>query len=201
MSKGLSVPRKFSAADLAGLEELLEQRVTGGAAGYWTFWSPLPPSPTALLALADKAYFGYIGETVLATAFTGVRFALTVIGAGADVAEVGLYSSPLAPNRSNQTLTKLAAAALPNLPFTGIQYQDVIFGTVNVPIATHLWLGIRTNYAVTQPTFEAVGRDVQAGYAMQALATGPLTGLATVAATLMTAPAYADAQIPRICLF
>jgi hypothetical protein len=201
MSKGLSTPRKLSAAENAGLEELLEQRITGGAAGYWSFWSPLPPSPTALLAIADKAYFGYIGETLAAATFTGVRFALTVIGAGADVAEVGLFSSPTSPNRSNQTLTKLTAAALPNLPFTGIQYHDAIFGSVAVPLATHLWLGIRTNYAVTQPTFEAVGRDFQAGYAMQALATGPLTGLATIAATLMTAPAYADAQVPRIALF
>ena len=107
------------------------------------------------------------------------------VGAGAQVAEVGLFSTPSAPNKSAQTLTKIVATGTVDaLTATGVKRNTTSFAQ-NVDAGTHLWAAIRTAMATTQPTTYGLEADMSQGHVLTTTGGGALTGLTTASGTLV----------------
>lgn len=128
---------------------------------------------------SGTAYWAYVGYWPIAGAVGNfVRFRVQTAGAGAQTAEVAIATSPLAPNGGGQTLTKLVAnGTLDSLTAvgTGEKKNTVSMATV-IPAGSHVWVGLRTAMAVTQPTVWAVAADNACGRILSTAASGALTG-------------------------
>lgn len=159
------------------------------------FMSELVKGTTGLLLIADTAYFAYLGKTVAQLTPKHVEFYLSVVGVGTQAAEVGFFSSPLAPNKTAQVLTKLVASdALDDLTAgLGIKRNTAAFATA-IAVGTHLWAGIRTAMATTQPTITGLLCDHAQGHILTTAtagvltAAGPWTGAIVTAALTETCP-------------
>lgn len=137
--------------------------------------SPLSGVSTIGFA-ADRAYFVYVGQLTTARTPKHVEIHVQTAGSGAQTAEVGLFSSPAAPNKASQSLTKLVSTGtVDDLTTTGIKRNTSAFAT-SIPAGTHLWAGIRTNMATSQPTLAALGRDWLQGRILETSTAGALTG-------------------------
>lgn len=157
----------------------------GTGADMWTriFRSPLAPPASTIIPTSGTAYFVFLGRMSQATVIKFVEGFVTVAGVGNQVAEVGLFSSTQAPDKTNKTLTKLAADATVDA-MTGGSFPRVVRNTtafnsgagVSVPAGTFLWAGIRTAMATTQPTFRSLGHDHVQGWMQTTAASGVLTG-------------------------
>src|SRR2546428_5661404 len=92
------------------------------------------------LLIAGTAYYVYLGRLAKGLTVKFVEFHVTTLGAGAQTAEVGLFSTPSAPNKSAQTLTKIVATGtLDSLTAgTGVKRNTASFAQ-NVDAGTHLW--------------------------------------------------------------
>ena len=111
-----------------------------------------------LLTLAKScAYWHYIGKTQTPIIPKKLALLLWAVAAGTQVAEVGLFSTPLPPNKAAQTLTKLAADTMETLS-AGSARVVRNENTLNTEIAagTHLWVGVRSEMQTTQPSFAAL---------------------------------------------
>jgi hypothetical protein len=150
--------------------------------------SRLPSYQTAAVAnVADRAYFLYVGRTARAITPLYVEFFVGTGGTGAQTAEVGLFSSPAAPNKAAQTLTKIeATGTVDDLTTTGVKRNTNPFSTV-VPVGTYLWAGVRFNMATTQPAIWNVGNDMGQGAILGYPAAGALTASASFAAVKIAA--------------
>jgi hypothetical protein len=90
-------------------------------------------------------------------------FMTAVSGAANQIMELGLFSTPLAPQLAGQTLTCLAVAADTGVPtnittclVTSQVKTNIADFTAVIPAGTHLWAGMRTAFtggAGTQPTW------------------------------------------------
>ena len=156
--------------------------------------SPLAPGSAGFLLLTGVAYFVYLGPTPAAITPKFVEFHVSVIGAGTQVAEVGLFSSPAAPNKASQSLTKLVSTGtLGALTAMGVVRNSSAFAT-SIPANTFLWAGIRTAMTTTQPTIWGLGIDMGEGQLLSTASagvltgTGPWTGALITASTSMVAP-------------
>jgi hypothetical protein len=128
------------------------------------------------LLVSGTAYWVYLGQIQVGVTVNFVRLRVAVIGAGAQIAEVALARSPLPPSGANQTLTKIAASgALGALTALGLNANAAPLAAQVLP-GTHLWAGIRTAMAVTQPTLSSLGRDWSRGELLTTAAAGVLTG-------------------------
>jgi len=137
------------------------------------------------LTVTNTGYFVYLGKTKAPITAAFLELNMTVIGAGAQTAEVGLFSTPLAPNKAGQTLTKLVATGtVDSLTATLTIKRNTASFATDILAGTHLWAGIRTAMATTQPTFAAVAYDFLQGNVLTAAAPGALTGLSTVAGSV-----------------
>lgn len=137
------------------------------------------------LLISGTAYFVYMGE---ATSFGNTekfcKFNVTTAGAGAQTAEVGIFSSPLPPNGTNQSMTKIVSTATVDaLTGTGVKANTTSFATSVTP-GTYVWCGIRTAMATTQPTIEGVSGDDSTGSILTLAGSGALTGAGPFAATI-----------------
>jgi hypothetical protein len=137
---------------------------------------PRPPTSGTLLLVSGTAYFVYLGRTLGAVTPARVEFLVTTVGAGAQVAEVGLFSTPTAPSRAAQSLTKLVSSgAIDALTTTGVKRNTAAFATA-VAAGTHLWAGLRVAMATTQPTLRGVMDDWSDGAILSLAAAAVLTG-------------------------
>jgi hypothetical protein len=131
------------------------------------------------------AYFVYVGRMVRDVTVKFVEFHVTTVGAGGQTAEVGLFSTANPPNKSAQTLTKIAAnGTLDSLTTTGMKRSTVALNQV-VPANTHLWLALRTAMVTTQPTCVGLAGDMSEGHVLTA-AVAALTGIASAAGVIPT---------------
>jgi hypothetical protein len=77
---------------------------------------------------SGTGYFIYLGRTTQDITVKYVEFYVSTAGSGAQTAEVALLSSPSAPNKANQTLTKLAATGtVDSLTSTGVKRNTSAF--------------------------------------------------------------------------
>lgn len=137
---------------------------------------------TALLS-TGVAYCVYLGKLQEAKVFKHVKFRVSVVGAGSQTAEVGLFSSPLAPNGSSQTLTKLwADGTIDTLTASAVVKKNTNASVVSIPAGTHLWAVLRTAMATTQITCAVIQDDWVLGFIGFA-SPGVLTGLSSFSYT------------------
>lgn len=129
-----------------------------------------------ILLTSGKAYFVYLGRTVDVLVPTHAQTHVATAGVGAQTAEIGLFSTPEPPNGASQSLTKIVSTSTVDaLTTTGIKANTSAFA---VPVArdTHLWAGIRTAMATTQPELVAVCGDQSRGYVLETAGASDLTG-------------------------
>lgn len=163
--------------------------------------SRLGPAPAGpVLLTTGTAYFTYLGYSIVPLTPKYVECYCEVIGAGAQTAELGLFSSPLAPNKAGQALTKVVATgAIGALGVAGVIRNTAAFAVV-VPAGTHLWAGMRTAMAVTQPTMSSLGGDMQEGFVLTAAGAGVLTGAGPWAGLVVAAAIAATGVAPDLRL-
>lgn len=139
------------------------------------FLSKLSVSGTFLL-VSGTAYFVYLGRTVQQITPKFVEFHVSTLGAGAQTAEVGFFSTPNPPNKSAQSLTKLiSSGTVDALTSTGMKRNTSAFNTA-IAAGTHLWAGIRTAMATTQPTIVALIADMLQGHVQSTAGAAALSG-------------------------
>lgn len=149
--------------------------VVEGADAQRILQSPLGASGTFASA-SGTAYWVYLGRVFRDLVLKHVEFHVSSAGSGSQTAEIAVASSPTPPNKGNQTLTKLGAnGTLDSLTGTGVKRNTSALN-LSVPAGTHLWAGIRTAMATTQPTFVALGADMNQGQVLATAAAGALTG-------------------------
>jgi hypothetical protein len=152
-----------------------------------------------LLGITDTAYWVYVGYLVAPIVAKWVEFHVQTAGAGAQTAEVALASSPLPPNKAAQNMTVLAvSSALDVLTSTGVKRNTIPF-MYCVPPGTHLWAGVRTAMATTQPTYRALGFDMEQGAVLQTASPGALTAT-TYSGAIVAASASHDTPDLRAVL-
>lgn len=144
---------------------------------------------------ADKAYWVYVGRVKRGTTLNKVLCHVTTGGTGAQTAEIALATSDNAPNRASQVLTVVAVdGSLGDLTGTGVLGSGSALGYA-AQQTVHLWAGIRTNMASTQPavyghTFDASNGEVLVTATAGVLAVGSTyTGALVTAAVTWQAPA------------
>jgi hypothetical protein len=131
----------------------------------------------------------YLGKLGADTIVKFVEFWVSGAGAGAQTAEVALGSTPLGPNKANQSVTKLCATGTVDaLTTTGLKRNTAAFNQT-VPAGTHLWAGIRTAMATTQPTIFGRWGDFSQGYMLRTASAGVLTGAGPWTGAKVTAAA------------
>ena len=153
------------------------------------FRSSLPNLGTSITVASGTAYFVYVGRTTQAITPKFIEFWLESqnnTGGGGQTAEMGLFSTPSAPNKNSQTVTKLAAATL-----TATGTEDLNSGppqlvrlvrrnnsafTYSVPAGTYLWAGIRIAMGTNQPMLGGLCQDFSDGLILSTTATTALTG-------------------------
>jgi hypothetical protein len=139
-----------------------------------------------LLLISGTAYFVYLGYSLVPITPQFVETQLTVVGAGAQTAEVGLFSTPLPPNKAAQSLTPLVATGTVDSLTAGVvvKRNTVAFAT-QIAAGVHVWAGIRTAMAVTQPTLGALAGDFAQGWVLSLPGSGVLTGAGPFAGALI----------------
>ena len=139
------------------------------------------------LLLTGVAYFVYLGPTPGIIIPKFVEFHVSVIGAGTQTAEVGLFSTPAAPNKAGQSLSKLVSTGTVGaLTATGVVRNSSAFAT-SIPANTFLWAGIRTAMVTTQPTIWGLGIDMGEGQVLSTASAGVLTGTGPWIGAIITA--------------
>lgn len=135
------------------------------------FLSRLPNVATTITLIGTTAYFVYLGRVVSPITVNYIEFFVnTAVGSGLSC-EGGLFSTPLPPNKSGQTLTKLTSTAnMPNLMSTGVVRNTSALG-YTVPAGTCLWAGIRTASG-TQPALAGLCMDYGQGLVLNTSSAG-----------------------------
>jgi hypothetical protein len=153
------------------------------------------PAASDLLLVTDTGYWVYMGQAPCAYTIKFIEFYVTIAGVGAQTAEVAVLTSPGPPNKGNLVLTKLVAnATLDDLTTTGVKRNTAAMATACVS-GTHIWVGIRTAMAATQPTLAALGMDMAQGQILltatpgSLAGAGPWTGAIIAASTVGQCPA------------
>jgi hypothetical protein len=158
--------------------------------GSRVFSSPLPNVATSLTTVSGTAYFVYLGRTVTALTPKHVEFYVSGVGAGGQTAEVGFFSTPNAPNKAGQTLTKLVSSGtVDSLTTTGVRRNTSAFAT-SVPAGTHLWAGVRIAMATTQPQLSGLCMDWSQGRVLSTASAGALTGPGPWTGAIISNPSY-----------
>lgn len=170
--------------------------------------SSLQKGTTGFLTISNKAYFVYLGLTKAEIMPKFVEFYLAVVGTGTQAAEVGLFSSPAAPNKAAQVLTKIVASGTLDSLTAGVGVKrnttalSYLFDPgggddpydIPIPAYTHLWAGIRTAMGTIQPTITGLVNDMAQGQILATAtsgaltAAGPWTGAIIAAALTETCP-------------
>lgn len=163
------------------------------------FRAPLGCGSTIALT-ANTAYFVYMGQVPACTP-KYVEFQMTAAGSGAQTAEVGLFSTPSAPNKANQSLTKLVATGtVDTLTATLTVKRNTNAFSTAIADGTYLWAGIRTNLASTQPTLRGIELDFGQGYLLTTATAGALTGAGPWTGALTSAATVVNGPTLRVTL-
>lgn len=182
--------RSFLAlADAAGVAQTLGWLNVAPPNSQRRFRSAWADDAGSNIMTADQLIMVYCGYTVRSVICKHVDMYVGVAGVGAQTAEVGLFSSPSAPNKGNQTLTCLVASGtLDSLTTTGTKRNTTAFNAgagYTVPAGTHLWAGFRTNMATTQPQMSRLLSGMKDGSVLQTNTAGVITATNTYAGTVL----------------
>ena len=164
--------------------------------------SRLPNVATAITTVNNTAYFVYVGCTTKSITVKFVEFYANSVGSGAQVAEVGLFSTVNPPDKTNQGangIAKLTAdGTLTSLTTTGLKRNTTAFNSGNgyvVPAGTQLWAGIRTAMATTQPALAGLCMDFSQGLVLSTASAGALTGAGPWTGSIIALGSYLNTAI------
>lgn len=165
-----------------------------------TLKSRLTSPGTSFTLISGTSYFVYLGRTVTPITPKYIEFYLDVVSAG-DVAvfEVGLFSSPLAPNKASQTLTKLVSTAACDALASGLGVKRNTSNLATlIPAATHLWAGCRAanTGTPTQPSIAGLLYDNLHGEILLAAGSAAFSATASYTGALVGAQ---SASAPVVC--
>lgn len=141
--------------------------------------SPYPLFANVSAATVDgTAYFLYLGYFAEPKTINWVEFPISANGSGNSVCEVGLFSTPDAPDTSAKTFTKLTSTATTDSTVAGslprlCRNTNALGYTV--PAGTHLWAGFRTANSSAEPSVRWVLGDHSAGSVQSLASSGALT--------------------------
>lgn len=165
-ASGLSVTTGITSSSIAIGNDPRFMTTMEPSHGQRIFRSILGNSASAFTMVSGTAYFVYVGRTVRAVTPKYVEFHVTSAGDGAQTAEVGLYSTPSAPNKAAQSLSKLVATAtVDDLTTTGMKRNTTEFSTL-IAAGTHVWAAIRVAMATTQPDIVGLANDMEQGHVL-----------------------------------
>jgi hypothetical protein len=157
--------------------------------------SPLPNVGTMLTVVSGTAYSVYLGRTTVTFTPQYVEFYVSTAGAGAQTAEVGLFSSANPPNKGNLSLSKLVSTGtISALTNGGVKRNTSAFNT-SVAAGTHLWAGIRIAMATTQPALSGLCMDFSQGRVLSTASAGALTGNGPWTGAIVTLGTYPNTAI------
>lgn len=143
-------------------------------------------------------YWSYVGLTQAPMTVKFVEVMVTGAGAGAQTAEIGLFSTPLAPNKAGQSLTKIVATGtVDSLITTGVKRNTASFALA-VAAGVHLWAGIRTAMATTQPSVLGLAGDIAQGQYLTAAAPGALTAAGPFTGAIVGADTALSWRVPQL---
>lgn len=152
--------------------------------------------------ISGTAYYVYVGRVTQDITVKFVECVMTSNAAGTVVVENGLFSTPSAPNKSAQTLTKIVATGTLDSMTAGA--TKVVRNTSSfaqaVAKGTHLWAAMRTAFGTTQPTLGGLGSDFAQGTILTTTGGGALTSLSTASGTLPTVGTAMNAPDLRVTL-
>jgi len=152
------------------------------------------------VCISGTAYYIYVGRAAQDITPKFVEFHITSAGAGTDTKEVGLFSTPNAPSKSAQTLTKIVATGTVDAgTSTGVKRNTSAFATL-VPKGTHLWAALRTALATTQPTTGGLAADMSQGHILTTTGGGALTGLSSASGALVAVATVTVAPELRVTM-
>lgn len=185
--KETGLPALWWKPDSAGAkEDLTAGRYTVTELRGRVFKSNLTNGVNDVTPTDDTAYFVYLGQTTKAITPKHVEFSVATAGVGAQTAEVGFFSSPTAPAKANQSLTKLVSTGtVDDLTTTGVKRNTSAFAT-SIPRGTHLWAGIRISMATTQPELVSLGHDFAQAQVLETASAGALTAAGPWTGAVMT---------------
>jgi len=138
------------------------------------------------------AYFVYLGKTVNSITPKFVEGFCVTAGAGVTSIEVGLFSSPNPPDKTTQTLTKLASATVTSFAANTV-FRNATAMSTAVNAGVQLWAGIRVAFSTTAPTYAALAADFLEGYIEIFASAGTFASTASYAATIPATATFAGA--------
>jgi hypothetical protein len=167
---------------------------TGDQQGRWDgqtiFFPTIGPTSSGTLT-SGTAYFCYIGYFKDAITINYVRFVVTANGSGTQAGEVGLFSTSSGPDGTNQSFTKIVATGSVNSTISGSTNRAVTNTSAfsqSISAGTHLWAGIRTANATTQPSLTLTpvsGAVLHGGICQSLAASGVLTAAGPFSGTII----------------
>lgn len=116
---------------------------------------------SSFTAIAGTAYFIYLGQVARQETFNKVYFVTATAATGALVQELGVATSPTAPNGAVPELTIRAIdTTAGNYAGATGRYSNSANLAYSPPVGTHIWVFARFQAATTQPlTTTAYGMD------------------------------------------
>ena len=96
-------------------------------------------------------YAIYLGEAARALTVDYLRLHVQTAGAGAQVAELAIGTTPTGPDFTNKTITVAAVSPVEALTATGVRRNTNALGHA-AAAGDHLWALLRVDMAVTEPT-------------------------------------------------
>lgn len=147
---------------------------------------PKLPLTTTALNVTAVGYFGYVGLWPAGAVFQHWEGQVTNVFS-AELGDVGIFVSPLPPNRQTQNLFRIATAtAKDSFLTTGVKRNTDAFNAT-LYTDSFMWAGIRQTGTGGQMT--AVTMDLGDGYAMIDVTGTAFTATTNFIATLFTANA------------
>ena len=151
--------------------------------------SPLATSGSSFTQVDNEAICEYVGEVSNPNglAIQHVSYSIGVGGTGSQAAEVGVFSTPLAPNGTGQILTKIDAKAVTAaLTASGVKTNATAMTGV-AALGTHIWTCERIHMGTTQPVFGngSVIQDMNMGQILHIANPGALTGVTIMGGALV----------------
>jgi hypothetical protein len=173
---------------------------TGAAGSNWddgtrAYYSRLPiiTGVGTSYLVNGTAYWLYCGQVSAAKTVVGLTSWVDTAATGVgSVCAVALASTPNAPNRAGQTLTKLGTASTFAPTSTGLMRPIASFAAA-IAAGTHLWCGIKTTVVTLPPTFRSVTDDLGQGAVLVTTGAGSFSSTASWVGSVPGATAAAVA--------
>lgn len=143
---------------------------------------PIPPvialTTGNFQMIEDVAYWVYLGQMFRAVTIPFLRAYCTVVGTGAQTAELCLGVSSTAPDVAGGTsIAKLeATGSITAMTGSATYVTNASAFTTAYAIGDHAWAGLRTAFATNEPQMRPCSSDLGRGLLLTTATAGALTG-------------------------